>query len=260
MQATVWKSTLLAWSILAIAPGARGQVTDCALNGEPHPYGVLTFITNSRLGPPTVPGYRKSVRSCVTQNDPINFLYVHWLIPGPDGWVPPGKVLEALPRDTNLDTYDKLKGCLLYGNRGETTHGTFIGIERDDKLVKDEEQRGCREAVANPQASLKGIGLKGIGKFIIDFLNYFPSNASRPRETMLQLKGTVGVFPSSATSYTSIVSYTITPYEKSEGSPTDLSIRPVFRGSAERFISAFYKENENPRRLSVRPETSGWIA
>src|ERR1051325_10309072 len=214
-----WISATVVLCSLFFVTGLRAQVPECASGGESHPYGVMTFFTNSRLGPPTVPGYGKSVRSCVTHNDPINELRVKWLIPGPDGWVPPGKALESLPRDTNVATYAKLKGCLLYGNRGDTTHGMFIGIEGDEKRAKDEEQRGCRAAAASSQPSPNGIV-----KVFINFLNYIPSNASKPKETMLQLKGSVGIVPKSDHGYTSIVSYSLTPYEGSEGSPSDLSV------------------------------------
>jgi hypothetical protein len=246
MRISVWTVTLFALSILLVSE-TKAQVPECARYGEPHPYGSITFITNSYPGQPTIPGYGKSARSCVTHNDPVNALYVHWLIPGPDGWIPPGKMLESMPRDTNVATFSKLKGCLLYGNRGDTTYGTFIGVEGDDKLIQDEKQRGCRAVVANPQPSPKGIS-----NIIIKFLNYFPSDASKPKETMLQLDGSVEIVPKNSTSYESIVSYSITRYEGSYGSPTELAFRPIFNGSAEQLLGAFFSQNKEPGTLSEK--------
>src|ERR1051325_8900207 len=60
---------------------------------HPHPYGSFNFETYSlhdmasklpyaSLSPSSK--YKYGTVSCVTNPDPANFLYVHWLIPGPD--------------------------------------------------------------------------------------------------------------------------------------------------------------------------------
>jgi hypothetical protein len=231
----------LLWS----ASAARAQSDSCpGPNKEPHPYGTFTFQTNSRLDPLTSGPYKFGVVSCVNHNDPINPLYVHWLIPGPHGWVPAREKLESVLRMTNNDNVQQLKGCLLYGNRGDTTYGTFFGIDGDTDRVDDETKRGCRAAV---ESNVPRPGL--IDSIFQKFRNFFPSDIRNPQKTMLQIDGEMGIQWKTSNHYISFVSYEVGPYQGSEGSVEGITARPVFRGPTASLLPAFSKANEQTIRI-----------
>jgi hypothetical protein len=225
--------------VLLSASSARAQSNSCSgPNKEPHPYGTFAFETNSRLDALPSGPYKFGVVSCVSHNDPVNSLYVHWLIPGPHVWVPPKEILESVLRMTNDDKVQQLNGCLLYGNRGDTTYGTFFGIEGDKSRVDDETKRGCRAAVESgpPTPGL-------IDDIFLKFKNFFPSDTKNPEKTMLQIHGTAGIQWKGPNHYMSFVSYEVNPYQGSEGSVENISARPVFRGPAEALLLPFSKTN-----------------
>lgn len=220
-------------------------------NPEPHPYGTFTFHTNSRLDPIAQGNFRYGVISCVDHNDPLNDLKVHWLIPGPHGWVPPAEILESVPRMRIDDKVSQLKGCILYGERGDTTSGTFFGIDGDERRVEDEAKRGCRAAVESGPPSPSGIG-----DILLKIKNFFPSDARNPKNTMLQLDGSVGIKRTGIDSYSSFFEYEVKPYANSRGSVENVSVRPVFRGAAEGLLSSFNKYNGESRRLEAKGRIS----
>ena len=49
-----------------------------------------------------------------------------------------------------------------------------------------------------------------LGNLLLRFKNFFPSDVTRPQETMLQMEGTAGIEVRGADSYQSIVRYTMT--------------------------------------------------
>jgi len=220
-------------------------------NREPHPYGTFTFYTNSRVDQISQGGFSHGVVSCLDHNDPINNLKVHWLIPLLHGWVPPTEILESIPRMRIGNQAPQLPGCLLYGDRGDTTSAIFLGIEGDDRKVEDERTRGCVAVVENPNPPTG---------FIQDVLfrirNFFPSNPKNPKSTMLELDGTVGIKWSGADRYNSFFEYEVKRYLNSEGSPQSVMLRPAFRGVTETLLPAFTKENPKPINLG----TSGRIS
>jgi len=83
-----WRLPLgvLPWLLAAAAP-VYGEESCLGPNQEPHPYGSFTFKTNSRADASDLKGYKHSIISCISHDDPINPLYVKWVIPGPHGWV-----------------------------------------------------------------------------------------------------------------------------------------------------------------------------
>jgi hypothetical protein len=150
-------------------------------------------------------------------------------------------------RDKNTS---QLQGCLLYGDRGETTQATFLGIEGDDRRVKDEARQGCRAAVEN--ASVPSI-LEDI-KFKIR--NFFPSNSKNPNGTMLQLDGTVGINKIASDAYRSFFEYEVKPYSDSKGSPENVTVRPAFEGETEVLLQAFNQYNSKTIILGPKGEIS----
>jgi hypothetical protein len=246
------RSTFTPALIIMFAFSASGMAqSSCPGQKEPHPYGTFTVETTSRVDTMSFGAYRYGVISCVDQNDPINFLYTNWLIPGPHGWTPPNGKLESTARLRNDNKAPQLNGCLLYGNRPDVTRGLFFGVDGDDRRVDYEEKNGCAAAVASADSAKLGV----IEKIILKVKNFFPSDASKAQTTMLQLDGEVGVEPHGTNEYVSSFYYKVTPVEKSEGSTEGVSIRPAFRGPTEALIPAFMKSNSD----SIKLENPGKI-
>lgn len=241
-----WPGPALGLTLMAIAIApAAAQPVDClGPVKDPHPIGPFNFESNSRLDPMAFGEYRFGITSCVKNNDTANPLYVRWLIPGPHGWVPSRQTLESAPRLSKDDKVVQMKGCLQYGNRGDTTHGLFFGTEADKSRIDDEGKRGCRAAASQPQTAGSDI----LGNILLRIRNFFPSDATRPQATMLQLDGTVAIEAAGQTRYTSIFTYRVTRYQ-SDGSPSDVTLLPVFRGGAEALLPAFRKSNGPASRL-----------
>jgi hypothetical protein len=207
---------------------------------EPHLMGTFNFETNSRLDPSTLPGFKSGIVSCVGNLDTKYPLYVHWLIPGPHGWAPAGQKLESVARLIKDDRVAPMKGCLQYGNQGSFAYGQFLGNDTDQPRVIDEDKRGCRTAAAQPPGPSESV----LGNLLLRFKNFFPSDMSRPQETMLQMEGTVGVEVRGTDSYQSIVRYTMSRYPGSEGNVSEIAFRPAFRGAAVALIPAFNRKND----------------
>jgi hypothetical protein len=161
------------------------------------------------------------------------------LIPHVDGWVPVKSKLISVPKLTNDPQGLQLDGCLEYGNRGDTTDGKFIGLKEDQTKAEDEKKRGCRAAISNPK---KESLLEKIENIVLKFTNFVPGDAKDPAKTMLKIEGVVGV-KGGDDSYTSYMSYVISPFNGSDGKVGDLKLRPNFSGATERFLPAFTKTN-----------------
>ena len=241
---------LLSTALFGLSCGAHAA--NCAgPNEESHPYGGLTFHTNSRVDPSGQDNYRYGIVSCVDHNDPVNSLKVHWLIPLVHGWVPPTQILQSVPRLTVDNNAPQLPGCILYGDRGDTTSATFLAIDGDRRKVDDERQRGCRAAVENPNPSSSLIQ-----DVLFRIKNFFPSNPANPNATMLQLDGVVGIKAISSSSYNSYFEYEVKPYSNSEGSPDSVTVQPSFAGVTEALLPAFFKQNEKPISLGSKGRIS----
>ncbi|MCK1352053.1 hypothetical protein IVB56_13360 [Bradyrhizobium sp. CW7] len=219
---------------------------------HPHPYGSFNFETNSLYAETSkLPDvldrgdYKYGIVSCVSNPDRSAApLFVHWLIPGPVGWIQPGDILNSSARLTNDATTVQLEGCLEYGSRGDMTGAHFSGVISDKLRVEDEKRRGCRAVAALPQDAPSGL----IKRILMKIRNRFPSDAKNPTKTMLSLEGTVGIDNTRADQYTSIVSYEI-KQDGNEGVVEKIRIRPAFRGATEALLPAF--NERNPKGIEV---------
>jgi len=180
---------------------------------------------------------------------------VRWLIPGPHGYALPGGTLESTARLREDDQPPQLKGCLFYGDRPDQTSGTFLGLNGDEKKVEFEKQRGC--AVAAGETGKAG----PIESLFLKVRNNFPCDKARPAATMLQLEGEVGVEPFGGDGFRSVFRYSLSRPAGSEGVPSDVVLRPVFRGAAEAFLPIFGKSYPDGARFgqdgAVSFEVSG---
>ena len=160
----------------SLADGNKSAQSSCeGPTNQSHPYGTFTFYTNSRVETINLGRYKYQVISCVADDDPVNPMRVKWLTPGPDGFIPPHEKLESVPRmsEVGLDPVvgtksdaliKQLDGCILYGDRGDTTSATFFGISGDTSRVAKEAQVGCRSAGPGSWASRHRGCHKGHGK------------------------------------------------------------------------------------------------
>jgi hypothetical protein len=149
------------------------------------------------------------------------------------------------------NTAPQLRGCIFYGDRGDSTSATFLGIPGDEEKATDEHRRGCSAALENPNPSS--------GPFqdlFLKFRNFFPSDAKYPKATMLKLDGTVGVKVTGTDSYNSFFEYEIGRYADSEGSPEKLTLRPAFRGPTEQLLPEFNVANPKPIVLGAKGRVS----
>ena len=259
-------ATSLLILVLPLASGSsRAQSVDCPgslKQSHPHPFGAFNFDTNSLFEDvrnlPDVTaagGYSYGIVSCADNPDPSNPMRLHWLVPGPDGWVQPKAKLNATPRLTNEKPPLQFDGCLEYGNRGDTTLGKFFGLSEDRSRIEDEHIRGCREVIARPGVSGEGTGK--IQQIILKFKNFFPSDAKYPAKTMLKIEGDVGIRQERENQYTSFVTYEAAPFGDSTGSLDGMRLRPAFRGAAESLLSAFAKANGvEPIRIGNKGEVT----
>lgn len=234
---------LIAFLTLGLA--APAQAADCfGPLREPHPLAPFDFESNSRIEPQQVGNYRFGIISCVKNNDSKNSVYVRWLIPGPNGWVPIGERLESTPRLTFDDNVKSFRGCLQYGQRGDMTFGQFLGTEQDQGDIDEETRRGCRAAAGGKPREASAQSLTNMA---FKIRNFIPSDAGRPDETMLALDGRVVVNVKGETEYVSVFEYALTPYRNSSGRPSNVSLTPDFRSEA--LLAAFNRTNRSPVRL-----------
>jgi hypothetical protein len=233
----------------SIATGASAQGSGCpGPLPQQHRLGEFNFDTNSRQQATKVDGFKSEIVSCVMNYDKQYPLHVDWLIPGPHGWAPPANILESVARQIADERVRPYPGCLSYGNRGDADQGQFLGTGADEEKVKDEKDRGCRAASARSTEA----GPSGPIRLIrLVFRNFFPSDVTRPRETLMQMDGTVQVLPQTSSSYSSVITYTMRRYEGSEGNATDITFRPAFRDDARPLLSAFNRRNDGAVKGSV---------
>lgn len=236
-------------SPLAAQDGCGGQLND------PHPLGAFDFDTNSNMVPtekvdPPIPlqaTFPFAVVPCV-RNNKSNALRVRWIIPDVSGWVPAHVTKYWLPRLHVNDRLAPMKGCLEYGNRGDTTRAAFWGADEDKALIEVETFSGCRATATRYQG--QGPVVKGglFDKFQIPFRDFFPSDGANPDKTMIKIDGRVGIYREGTGSIIAL-EYTAARYgEGSSGVVGDIALQPSDNFPRE-LLSAFREQNERQVRL-----------
>ena len=209
------------------------------------------------MNPAESGGFSLGVVSCVQNDDPDNNpLYVHWLIPGPDGWAPKGFHLESGTRFRSDGQVQQLNGCLQYGNRGDMTQALFLSVDGDQTKIDDEAARGCRSAAASVGEAKTGT----ISRIVTFIRNFFPSDSKNAAKTMLWFEGTIGVEPTGPDAYRSFVQYAIGRFQDSDGSIEGISIEPEFRGPVEALLRDFRSDNHESTSLMLEPKGKGTIS
>jgi hypothetical protein len=112
---------------------------------NPYEDGHYKFATSSRV----YKSGRDFIFETCAQNNGINHLDFNWLIPGPDSWIPPGCAIPSRrPRQTS-NQLNGQKGCLIYGNSGQTARIEFIPHETDKDLLSKEDDNCLLSSTAD---------------------------------------------------------------------------------------------------------------
>jgi hypothetical protein len=151
-----------------------------------------------------------------------------------------------------------MKGCLEYGNRGDTTTtAVFFGTVADQSAISDEVARGCRSVAVSASGSDPGGFSSAVEKIILQIRNFFPSDVKHPQETMLQIQGEVGVLPQGPEEYVSFFNYVLKQVDGSpNGKTTNMSLRPAFRGATESLLPFFHQKYPDGVKMGAEGDVS----
>ncbi|MGV8937999.1 MAG: hypothetical protein ACOH2J_12815, partial [Allorhizobium sp.] len=143
-------------------------------------------------------------------------------------------------------------GCLQFGQLGDLTKADFLGTKED----QDNNGDGDCERQASRKVIVKAVALPENG-YADEVAVYFPSDAEDPYNTMLELRGKIGIEPDGST-YKSFFQYQVDRLEgRAKGKISDVRVEPLFPGPAESAY-AFYKESRGDFSRVLSP--SGDIA
>jgi hypothetical protein len=247
-----WMAALAAALFACDGASAQGQKISCPANLKkthqqmPFDFDTSTWVVPAALYVAANSGpYQIVVFTCVGNNDSKGILQFDWLVPRHQGWLEPGKISASprLVRGTSPTPYD---GCLRYGNKGDSIPAQFLGGDDDKTSIDSENKVGCRTAIARGTLGTGG----GIFDFLLPFRNFFPSDSTKPKETMLQISGQIGVQKLGGDRYSSLLQYAINPSSESEGKASNATLRPAFLGAGGEALLRAFRE-KNPERLSL---------
>jgi hypothetical protein len=232
-----FSSVLLVASCISSSPSLA---SDCAGDTrQEHHLGNFNFVTSSWV---EKAGKRRTYVSCVGNLDPNSDLPVDWIIPGPHGGYVPddeARLTGRLEDDTNPRPID---GCLKYGPSHAPTVAQFLGTAEDEKRNKTD--ANCRPAPTSVQDTHVGASGLPTEPYTNEIRIFFPSDPSRPRETMLEVTGRVGIEPEGNT-YTSSLVYHAHRYKgRPDGQINDVLVQPGFPVSTDAFMQAYSASNK----------------
>jgi hypothetical protein len=214
---------------------------------QEHHVGNFNFVTSSWVE--DFQG-RKRYVSCVGNLDPHSDLPVTWVIPGPyEGYVPDSEATITGRLEDDLSPRP-IDGCLKYGPSHAPTIAQFLGTADEDERNKADS--GCTQRPTSVQ--LKDVGAGGLPNepYVDNIRIFFPSDPSRPRETMLEVTGRVGIEPAGE-SYTSFLEYYAHRYkDRPDGKIEDVLVQPGFPVSSKTFMEAYSASNKPTYQLQEK--------
>ena len=177
--------------------------------------------------------------TCISNlsTEPIS---AHWFIPTASGWVPPN---EVFPKERYLKAQgeSRIRGCLEYGNLGETVEADFVGDQQELEASFEERQIGCKNA-RNKYHSVAFTSEGKIHPIKINLRYFFPYEVNRASETMVKLEGTVTIEPVEGNTFSLTFNFGIAKYGDSEGKyDGKFTAIPVFTGGAKSLEEEFVK-------------------
>lgn len=244
------RSLVLVGALISIDGSSAMAAADCAgETRQEHHIGNFDFVTSSWVEPV---GERMRYVSCVANLDEGSDLLVHWFIPGPyKSYVPSSKAVST-PRLRDDVEPRPVTGCLQFGQLGELTNADFLGTKDDqEKNGNGDCERQVAEKIFTKAAALPD------NDYADELVAYFPSDAEDPYNTMLHLRGKIGIV-TDGSMYRNFFEYQVGPLEgREKGKVSDVRVEPFFPGSAE-IAYAFYKDAGTDFSKVLNP--SGYIA
>lgn len=229
------RNSIITAGFLLLNCGFAWAAADCQGDTrQEHHIGNFDFVTSSWVEPA---GERMRYVSCVANLDEGSDLLVHWFIPGPyRSYVPSSRAVPT-PRLRDDVNPRPVTGCLQFGQLGEMTKAEFLGTGEDEEENGDGDCK--RQAAENWILNAAALPDKG---YADDIVVYFPSDSKDPRNTMLELRGKIGIMPKGST-YQSFFHYQVNRLAgREKGNISDVRVEPFFPGKAE-FAYSFYKES-----------------
>lgn len=206
---------------------------------QEHHVGNFNFVTSSWVE--DFEG-RKRYVSCVGNLDPHSDLPVTWVIPGPYGGYVPDDEARLTPRLEDDPNPRPVDGCLKYGSSQAPTIAQFLGTADDEQ--RNKQDSGCSQKPTSVQLKAVGAGRLPKESYVDKIRIFFPSDPSRPRETMLEITGKVGIEPEGQ-SYTSFLEYYAHRYKnRPDGKIDDVLVQPGFPVSTKTFMEAYSTSNK----------------
>ncbi|MER8946538.1 MULTISPECIES: hypothetical protein [unclassified Mesorhizobium] len=231
---------LAGFSALVCLGPAAAQQNDCQgdTRQEHHP-GNFNFVTSSWVEDA---GNRKRYVSCVANLDAGSDLLVHWFIPGPyKEYVPSNRAKPTHRLRDDLNPRP-IQGCLQYGGLQETVFADFLGTAEDNDRNKMGDCEHQAAEYKEASAGVQGLPSEGYSDQVVV---YFPSDVNKPRDTMLELTGQIGLSVDGDV-YRSYFKYFVQRLEgRPDGKIENVRVEPRFPVGGDFFHPAFVKFNEN---------------
>lgn len=209
------------------------------------------FFTNSWSKP--AGGDLFEYSTCVANRDRESDLYINWFIPGPNGnYVPSDEVL-IWPRLREDRKPRPIDSCIEFGNLRDVTTAAFLGTSTDEAKNGSQRSPNCEQSASAPTTSSTDStrGARLPEKWIAPIRAFFPADSTKPRESMLELNGSLMVRMISASGYTTSLSYQVHPFKgRQGGDPNAIEIRPVFALGDEALAALF--RTQLPESLPLR--------
>ncbi|MER9574917.1 hypothetical protein NKI78_04590 [Mesorhizobium sp. M0400] len=229
---------LLVGSLIAFA--SPSNAADCPTGDTRHEHhvGNFNFVTNSWVE--EVGKLRRYV-SCVGNFDRDTDLLVTWHVAGPKGTYVPSDDVATEPRMSNDLNPRVVNGCIKYGNLGDYTDAQFMGSTADE--AENAQDNPCAEAniFGGHELAKPGIPEDGYSDQVRVF---FPSNPDKPRETMLEINGMIGIAAKDG-AFESYFTYSAHKYkDRPDGDPDNIRVRPRFVTAPESYYKAFFENNK----------------
>ncbi|MER9629600.1 hypothetical protein [Mesorhizobium sp. M0296] len=235
-------------SVPLVAFAFPSNAADCPTGDtrKEHHVGNFNFVTNSWVE--EVGKLRRYV-SCVGNFDRDTDLLVTWHVAGPKGTYVPSDDVATEPRISNDLNPRAVNGCIKYGNLGDFTDAQFMGSAADEDENAKDNPCNIANTLRGHELAKPGIPKEGYRDQVRVF---FPSNPDKPRETMLEINGVIGIAAVDGM-FESFFTYSAQKYKgRPDGNPDDIRVRPRFVTAPESYYKAFFETNEEATPLGSK--------
>ncbi|MER9242852.1 hypothetical protein [Mesorhizobium sp. M0633] len=229
---------LLLGSLVLFASPSNAADCPTGETRQEHHVGNFNFVTNSWV---EESGKLRRYVSCVGNFDRDSDLLVTWHVAGPTGTYVPSDDVATERRMSNDLNPRPVNGCIKYGNLGDYAGAQFIGSAADEDENAKDNPCTVANTLGGPELAKPGIPEDGYSDQVRVF---FPSNPDKPRETMLEINGVIGISPIDG-AFESFFTYSAQKYkDRPDGNPDAIRVRPIFVTAPESYYKAFFDYNK----------------